>query len=212
MSYTRLVISRHAMPSLCRRHCAVQVLINLAAQEVATPPPSLLAKLGHALSIHLFLQVAALCQGPQPPILCYCHPHQHNFISRTDVHSPKYYPNWDSFSPAWGLPSLDLSALLSSPLSAPPATKAGPLVISPALPPIPAKIVERVQSGFFVNFKKFLADNVLLVQRLQELSYSGAHLSFLSQSLSGNSRLREINDLLTWASWFLAFMATRLEL
>ena len=110
-------------------------------------PPSHLAKLGHALSIHLFLQVAALCQGPQLPILCYCHPHQHDFISRTDVHSPKFYPNRDSFSPAWGLPSLDRSALLSSPLSAPPATKAGPLVISPALP----SYQQRLLRGFKVD-------------------------------------------------------------
>ena len=112
---------------------------------------------------------------------------------------------------SWGLPLL--STLLTTPLSAPPvAMKARPLIISPALPPIPAKIVERVQSGEFVDFKEFLANNVLLVHRLQELGHTGAHLSPLSHALTSNSRLREINDPLTWAPCFLAFMATSLEL
>ena len=106
-----------------------------------------------------------------------------------------------------------MSTLLITPLSVPPAAvKAGPFIISPAPPPTPAKVVERVQSGAFVDFEGFLADKALLVQRLQELSHTGAHLSPLSQALTSNSRLREISDPLTWASCFLAFMATSLEL
>lgn len=72
--------------------------------------------------------------------------------------------------------------------------------------------MERVQSGPFIEFKEFLAVNVLLVQRLQELNHSRAHMSPLSQTLMGSSLLRKITDPFTWASWFLTFMATSLEL
>ena len=109
-----------------------------------------------------------------------------------------------------GMPSM--STLLSTPLpTGLAATKSAPLVLSPALPPIPAKLVERVRSGSFIDFKEFLADNVLLVQRIQELGPAGTHLSPISHPLAGNSRLREISDPLTWVSCFLAFMATSLD-
>ena len=51
-----------------------------------------------------------------------------------------------------------------------------PLIISPALSPIPAKVVDKVSRGAFVDFKEFLADNVLLLQRLQDLGQVGAIL------------------------------------
>ena len=212
------------MPSSCRRRCAVQVPITLAAQEVATPPLSLSLYLSQpSWAVHLAYFFPFRWQRSAND---HSHPSYATTTPASAISSVALMsaapsstligtasvPSTGATASAWGLPSLDLSALLSSPLSATPATKAGPLVISPALPPIPAKIVERVQNGSFIDFKEFLADNVLLVQRLQELSYSGAHLSPLSQSLSANSRLREINDPLTWASCFLAFMATRLEL
>ena len=76
---------------------------------------------------------------------------------------------------------------------------------------MPAKVVGKVKGGFFVDFKEFLEDNMLLVQRLQELNLVGAQLPSLSHALLGSSRLREIADPLTWASCFLAFMATSLE-
>ena len=71
--------------------------------------------------------------------------------------------------------------------------------------------MEKVKSGMFVDFKEFLVDNVLLVQCLQELSQAGTQLSSLPHTLASSSRLREISDPLTWASCFLAFMATILE-
>ena len=35
-----------------------------------------------------------------------------------------------------------------------------PLILSPSLPPIPAKLVAKVKAGTFVAMKEFLADNV----------------------------------------------------
>lgn len=45
-----------------------------------------------------------------------------------------------------------------------------PLKIFPALPPIPGKVVKRICNGSFVEFKEFLTDNIMLLQRLRELS------------------------------------------
>ena len=115
-------------------------------------------------------------------------------------------------TPAPMVPSL--STLLSTPLpglaSQPAVVKTEPLIISPALPPIPAKVVDRVQSGKFVEFKEFLADNVLLLQRLQELGVAGSVAPALQPLVSG-SRLREVTDPVSWASCFLAFLATKVE-
>ena len=108
----------------------------------------------------------------------------------------------------------ELSALLATPLpgliSQPSSSKSEPLIISPALPPIPARVVDRVQSGKFVDFKEFLADNVLLLQRLQELGMAGSVAPAMQPLVSG-SRLREVTDPVSWASCFLAFLATKVE-
>ena len=108
----------------------------------------------------------------------------------------------------------ELSALLAAPLpgltSQPAVGKSEPLIISPALPPIPARVVDRVQSGKFVDFKEFLADNVLLLQRLQELGMAGSVAPAMQPLVSG-SRLREVTDPVSWASCFLAFLATKVE-
>ena len=76
---------------------------------------------------------------------------------------------------------------------------------------MPAKVVEKVKDGPFVDFKEFLTDNMLLAQHLQELGQMGALLPSPTHASLGNSHLREISDPLTWASCFLAFMATSLE-
>ena len=89
--------------------------------------------------------------------------------------------------------------------------KSVPLIISPALPPGPAKIVEKVKKMGCSWTSEFLADNVLLVQHLQELSQAGTQLTSMPHALASSSCLCEISDLLTWASCFLAFMATNLE-
>ena len=60
-------------------------------------------------------------------------------------------------------------------------------------------------SGAFLDFKELLSDNVELVNRLCELGVATPHLS------SSHSKLREINDLMTWVHCFLLFMAAKVE-
>ena len=113
------------------------------------------------------------------------------------------------------LPSLpDISALLATPLTVPPVLptpcRSEPLILSPALPPIPSRVVERVVNSKFIEFKEFLADNILLRQRLQELGVSGSAASAVQPLVSG-SRLREVSDPVSWASCFLAFIATKVD-
>ena len=87
-------------------------------------------------------------------------------------------------------------------------TKSIPLIISPAFPPIPGKVVEKARSGSFIEIKEFLGDKVTLLQKLKELGHVGA-VSPATQSLVAGSRLREVTDPLTcWVSCFLAFMAS----
>ena len=97
-----------------------------------------------------------------------------------------------------------LVAHFSSPQLATAASKPQPLVMSSALPPIPAKVVERIRSGAHVELKELLPDNVALLQRLQETNTSG-------QAPGHPSRLRDIRDPLTWVTCFLAFVAAKVE-
>lgn len=104
----------------------------------------------------------------------------------------------------------DIESLLATctplPSLLPSPERASPLIISQALPPIPGKVVEKARAGQFVEFKEFLPDNVLLLQRLQELGEQNS-IASAAQLLVSGSRLREITDPLTWVSCFLAFMA-----
>ena len=102
----------------------------------------------------------------------------------------------------------ELEAMIS-PISPSPATatnhKAQPLILSSALPPVSARVVERIRAGAFVDLKELLPDNVALLQRLQETNLG-------TQASSSNSpRMRDIRDPLTWASCFMAFAAVHAE-
>ena len=107
-------------------------------------------------------------------------------------------------TPISGMSSL--ASLLATPLSSlGPALvgRAVPLVLSSALPPVPARAVDKIRSGLFIDFKELLPDNVALSQRLAETS------SLLSGAPP--ARLREVTDILTWISCFLYFVAARSE-
>ena len=107
-------------------------------------------------------------------------------------------------TPILGMSSL--ASLLATPLSSlgpVPVGRAVPLVLSSALPPVPARAVDKIRSGLFIDFKELLPDNVALSQRLAETS------SLLSGAPP--ARLREVTDILTWISCFLCFVAARSE-
>ena len=105
-----------------------------------------------------------------------------------------------------------LSTLLTTQLpiesQAPGLPKPAALTISASLPPIPAKAVEKIRAGVFIDFKELLTDNIALLQRLQDVGQPGQHpLSALTTA----ARMRDIQDPLTWVFCFLAYMAARVD-
>lgn len=86
-----------------------------------------------------------------------------------------------------------------------PVTRTADLVLSPAAQPFPRKLVEKVQSGQFVEMRELLADNISLVHQLESThGFSPLHLMGASRP-----RLREITSLSTWTYCFLGYMAIR---
>ena len=76
------------------------------------------------------------------------------------------------------------------------------LVLSPAAEPFPRKLVDKVQSGQFVEMRELLADNISLVQQLESIQgFSRLHLVGANRP-----RLREITSLSTWIYCFLGYM------
>ena len=101
-----------------------------------------------------------------------------------------------------------LSSLLSTPIASPStSSKLKPLVYSPALPPVPAKALEKIRANLYFDLKELLPDNAALLQRLQELS----HLTALGSQPQSAVRLREINNPLTWIFCYLSFVAAKTE-
>ena len=82
-----------------------------------------------------------------------------------------------------------------------------PLTLSTAFAPIGGKVVESIQSGAYVDFKSLLWDNVELKQRLQELGIPAPYCNAPGTS----SRLREVQDPLTWVRCFLLYLAARVD-
>ena len=79
------------------------------------------------------------------------------------------------------------------------------LVLSPDCPPIPAKLVERVLSGQFMEMRDFLVDNVKLLDNLESAHVTaGLQAGTLSQP-----RAREVASPLAWIHCFLAYVAIR---
>ncbi len=84
-----------------------------------------------------------------------------------------------------------------------PPTKS-PLILSSALPPIPGKIIGKVANGQYVGFKEVLADNIAFLRKLQEVSVTSLHHT-------PATRMRDIQDPLSWVSCFFAFMAAKVD-
>uniref|UniRef100_A0A1X7TNS1 Reverse transcriptase domain-containing protein n=2 Tax=Amphimedon queenslandica TaxID=400682 RepID=A0A1X7TNS1_AMPQE len=67
--------------------------------------------------------------------------------------------------------------------------------MSPSLPPIPGKVIDNVRAGLFVDLKEMIPDNAALTKQILE-----------TESNAG-SKLRELKDPLSWAFYFLDFLA-----
>ena len=118
-----------------------------------------------------------------------------------------------SLPPAEAAPSPSITSLASLLAGPPPAAlpvvaKTKPLVYSPALPPVPAKAMEKIRTDVYFDLKELLPDNAALLQRLQDL---GNFAAAVSHSHSSTVRLREINNPLTWVFCFLSFMAAKTD-
>ena len=80
-----------------------------------------------------------------------------------------------------------------------------PLILSPALPPIPGKVVEKIQKGENPDLKELLSDNIALAKKLAE-----SHQAFPGP-LQSVSKFQEISDPLSWIYCFLSFIAVKLD-
>uniref|UniRef100_A0A1X7TPK0 Uncharacterized protein n=1 Tax=Amphimedon queenslandica TaxID=400682 RepID=A0A1X7TPK0_AMPQE len=69
------------------------------------------------------------------------------------------------------------------------------VIMSPSLPPIPGKVIDNVRAGLFVDLKEMIPDNAALTKQILE-----------TESNAG-SKLRELKDPLSWAFYFLDFLA-----
>ena len=99
-----------------------------------------------------------------------------------------------------------LSALLNTPIPTSTVLKPHALVLSPALPPIPNRLADKIRGGTFVEMKELLGDNIALLQRLEEVQ---GHPSSQLVLAPTSARLREVSSPLTWVSCFLSYTAVR---
>lgn len=76
---------------------------------------------------------------------------------------------------------------------------AEPFILASNLPPVPPRLVKRIQALEFTNMRDLLPDNMALAERLEALPRG------LQQG--GTHCQREIDSLLTWACAFLTYVA-----
>ena len=77
-----------------------------------------------------------------------------------------------------------------------------PFVLSESLPPIPAKLVEQIWKGEFVDMSELLRDNLEAQRRGAVQEAAGA-----TSSSGGSRRRREVPDLLSWVQCFRTYTA-----
>ena len=79
------------------------------------------------------------------------------------------------------------------------------LMLSPAAPPFPRKLVDKVKTGQFVEMKELLADNVSFLNQLEAVpGMSAVHMLGAARP-----RFREVSSLASWCYCFLGYVAMR---
>ena len=80
------------------------------------------------------------------------------------------------------------------------------IILSPALQPIPARLVRRIQEGEFLEMRELLADNIALHDQLEAIQGP-----VITQATPGSlrPRLREIPSITSWMYCFAAYVAVR---
>lgn len=89
---------------------------------------------------------------------------------------------------------------------APASVAATGTCLSPGSEPFPARLVNKVQSGAFVEMKELLGDNIALLSELD--NFHGSH-HFACVPGSAKPRLREVSSLGSWLYCFMAYLALR---
>ena len=79
--------------------------------------------------------------------------------------------------------------------------RSGAFSLGESFPPIPARLVKKIQSGEFVDLSELLPDNMELSRRMSREPASDRHRT------SGNSMMREVKSLLTWVQCFVTYVA-----
>ena len=82
------------------------------------------------------------------------------------------------------------------------------VILSPALQPIPARLVRRIRSNEFIEMRDLLTDNIALHEQLEAI-----HGPLLNVATPGalRPRLREVPSLISWVFCFVAYIAVQTE-
>ena len=93
------------------------------------------------------------------------------------------------------MPTLPASSVMPSASPSP-----APFCLASSLPPIPAKLVKRIQSLEFTEMRELLPDNMALTERLEALP------TRLGEQAK-QAEQREIRSLIMWVSSFITYVA-----
>lgn len=77
------------------------------------------------------------------------------------------------------------------------------LILVSSYPPVPARLVEKIRAGGYVEMKELMPDNISLLQAL-EVVHPAMHLTNPTKP-----KMRDVSDILTWVYCFLAYVAIR---
>ena len=70
------------------------------------------------------------------------------------------------------------------------------VIVSPSLPPVPGKVIEKIKNNQFVDLRELMPDNIALAKLLSQVGAPNI--------VQSGTRMREIEDPLTWCFYFLA--------
>ena len=74
--------------------------------------------------------------------------------------------------------------------------------------PVPAKLVQRIQTLQFVDMRELLPDNIALLRHMEALDSPN---SLVSRATGARPRLREVNSLISWVLCYVTYVAVLAE-
>ena len=172
---------------------SVCALAGVAGQLGALPPPELLVSL-------------PVCTAPIPMLTSSVSVTPTSIPLQLTTTTPMFSmpPGLTAPTPA----SVGHTAFNTPPIHIPPSSPAPSppgMILSPAADPIPHGLVQRIQSGQFVEMRDLLADNIALLNQLSSLHGTVP----LPLTTVNRTRLREVPSLVSWLYCFNAYVAVR---